>query len=70
MKKVYVILSYTGTILSKIVKAFTMKQYSHTSISLDENLKQMYSFGRLNPYNPFIGGFVHEKIDERNIQKI
>ena len=23
----------------------------------------MYSFGRLNPYNPFIGGFVHEGIN-------
>ena len=23
----------------------------------------MYSFGRLNPYNPFIGGFVKEGID-------
>ena len=22
----------------------------------------MYSFGRLNPYNPFWGGFVHESI--------
>ena len=26
----------------------------------DKELNEMYSFGRLNPYNPFFGGFVHE----------
>lgn len=60
MKKIYIVLTYTGTILSKIIKIYTKDEFSHVSISLDEELKQMYSFGRLNPYNPFIGGFVHE----------
>lgn len=60
MKKIYIVLSYTGTILSRIVKLYTRKEYSHVSISLDKNLDHMYSFGRLNPYNPFIGGFVQE----------
>lgn len=59
-KKIYIILSYTGTILSKIIKLYTRKKYSHTSISLDENLENMYGFGRTNAYNPFNGGFVHE----------
>ena len=63
MIKIYIILTYTGTILSKIVKVYTRKKYSHVSISLDEDLTKMYSFGRLNPYNPFIGGFVKEGID-------
>lgn len=60
MKKIYIVLSYTGTVLSRIVKLYTRKEYSHVSIALDENLHNMYSFGRLNPYNPFIGGFVQE----------
>ena len=60
MKKIYIVLSYTGTILSRIVKLYTRKEYSHVSIALDEDLSHMYSFGRLNPYNPFIGGFVQE----------
>ncbi len=60
MKKIYIVLSYTGTILSRIVKLYTRKEYSHVSIALDKNLKQMYSFGRINPYNPFWGGFVQE----------
>ena len=60
MKKVYVILSHTGTILSKIIRMRTGAEYTHASIALDINLKKMYSFGRLNPYNAFIGGFVRE----------
>ena len=63
MKQVYLVLSYTGTMLAKIVRFYTKKEYSHVSISLDKDLKKMYSFGRLNPYNAFIGGFVHESLD-------
>ena len=63
MKHIYIILTYSGTVLSRIVKAYTGAEYSHVSIGLDENLTKMYSFGRLNPYNPFIGGFVHEGIN-------
>ena len=69
MKKIYIILTYTGTILSKIVKIYTRKEYSHVSISLDQDLNKMYSFGRLNPYNPFIGGFVHEGIDRGTFKR-
>ena len=62
MKKIYIILTHTGTALSTIIKYYTKDEFSHISISLDENLEEMYSFGRLNPYNPFWGGFVHESI--------
>ena len=60
MRKVYIVLTYTGTILSKIVKFYTRKEFSHVSISLDEKLDEMYSFGRIHAYNPFWAGFVHE----------
>ena len=62
-RNVYIVLTYTGTIMAKIVKFYTRKEFSHVSLSLDEDLEEMYSFGRLNPYNPFCGGFVHEGID-------
>jgi len=62
MEKVYIVLTYTGTVLSRIIKSYTKDEFSHVSISLDQKLNQMYSFGRLNPYNPWIGGFVHEGI--------
>lgn len=60
MKNIYVMLSHTGTILSKIIKLNTGAEYTHVSISLDEELKKMYSFGRINPYIAFLGGFVRE----------
>lgn len=69
MKKIYIILTYTGTILSKIVKIYTRREYSHVSISLKEDLTKMYSFGRINPYNPFSGGFVHEEIDKGTFKR-
>ncbi|MBQ6498216.1 MAG: hypothetical protein IJI58_05820 [Bacilli bacterium] len=69
MKKVYIVLTYTGTILSKLVKGYTNDDYAHVSIALDKELKEMYSFGRLNPYIPFIGGFVHESVDRGTFKR-
>ena len=63
MQKVYIVLTYTGTILSRMVKGYTKKEYSHISLALDEDLKQMYSFGRKSAYNPLNAGFVHESKD-------
>ena len=60
MKKIYIVLTHTGTTLSKIIKKYTKDEFSHVSISLDEKLSNMYSFGRLHPYNPFWAGFVQE----------
>lgn len=68
-KKIYIVLTYTGTFLSKIIKFYTKEKYSHVSLSLDKELKEMYSFGRLNPYNPFIGGFVHEGINKGTFKR-
>lgn len=59
-KKIYIILSQTGTMFSRALKFFTKAEYNHASISLSPTLDEMYSFGRLNPYNPFKGGFVKE----------
>lgn len=69
MKKIYIVLTYTGTILSKLVKMYTKKEYSHVSIALDEDLKEMYSFGRTYAYCPFIAGFVHEGIDRGTFKR-
>ena len=63
MQKLYITLTHTGTLLSRIIKVFTKDEFSHISIALDEELEEMYSFGRLHAYNPFWGGFVHDGID-------
>lgn len=69
MKKIYFILTDTGTVLSKIIKFFMKDEFAHISLSLDRDLNQMYSFGRLNPYNPFWGGFVHESIKKGTFKR-
>lgn len=69
MEKIYIILTYSGTTLSKIIKYYTKDEFSHVSIALDPKLNQMYSFGRLRPYNPFCGGFVHEKINKGTFKR-
>lgn len=38
MKKVYIILTHTGTVLSKIIKKYTKDEFSHVSIALDKEL--------------------------------
>ncbi|MFJ6268016.1 hypothetical protein ACIQGW_23985 [Lysinibacillus xylanilyticus] len=63
-KKVYILLTDTGALFAKAIKLYTRKPYNHASISFDGNLTQVYSFGRKNPRNPFIGGFVKEDINE------
>ena len=63
VRNIYIVLTQAGTVLSKIIKLFTNGEYGHISLSLDKELNQMYSFGRLNAYNPFIGGFVKEGIN-------
>ena len=62
-RKIYIVISQTGTILSRILKLVTGAEYNHASISLSDDLSQMYSFGRIHPYNPFWGGFVMESPD-------
>lgn len=69
MKKIYIVLTHTGTNLSKIIKKWTKDEFSHVSIALDEDLDEMYSFGRLHPYNPFWAGLVHEKQNEDTFKR-
>lgn len=63
MKKIYIVLTYSGTLLSNIIKIYTKDEFSHISISLDKELKEMYSFGRIYSYHPFCAGFVHEQLE-------
>jgi hypothetical protein len=58
------VFSKTGTWLSKILRIYTNSKYVHVSLAFDKELTTMYSFGRINPKNPFSGGFVKENIQE------
>ncbi|MFE8699354.1 hypothetical protein ACFYKX_01825 [Cytobacillus sp. FJAT-54145] len=62
MRKIYILLTDTGTLFTKAIKCFTRCPLNHASIAFDETLEDLYSFGRKNERNPFIGGFVRENI--------
>ena len=59
---IYVIISRTPTSMGKIIRKFLKGKYNHASISLDENLSQMYSFCRLAVSNPLVGGIIRESM--------
>lgn len=59
-RHIYVVVTQTGTVLSRLLKSITKADYNHVSLSADPTLGILYSFGRKNAYNPFFGGFVKE----------
>jgi hypothetical protein len=61
-KEVYILLTDTGTVLTKIIRRFTKDPLNHASIAFDSDLNEVYSFGRKNPSNPFFAGFVREDV--------
>ena len=63
-KKIYILLTDTGTLFTNLIKLYTKKPYNHASISFNSELSEVYSFGRKTARNPFIGGFVKEDVDK------
>ncbi|MCM3781606.1 hypothetical protein M3231_01350 [Neobacillus mesonae] len=62
VRTIYVLLTDTDTLLAKTIKWFTNAPYNHVSIVFDEKLDEVYSFGRINPRNPLIAGFIREDV--------
>lgn len=59
---VYVVLTDTGTLFTRLIKAYTRAPYNHASLALDSQLSEMFSFGRLKPNNPLRAGMVKEDV--------
>lgn len=59
-KFVYIVVSQSGTRISRMLRLLSRDPYNHVSLALDPALQQMYSYGRRKLRNPFIGGFVRE----------
>ena len=59
-KYIYIVISRTPTFTGKMVRKLLKAKYNHASISLDENLSQMYSFSRFSISNPLVGGIMRE----------
>jgi hypothetical protein len=60
-KKIYILLTRTNTLISRIIATVTGTRFTHAALSLDYRLTRLYSFGRLYTYYPFIGRFKHEQ---------
>ncbi len=60
---VYILLSRTSTVPSKLIRAYTKEPFAHTSLALDMNLYEMYSFARKRVNNPIDCGFISEDIN-------
>lgn len=60
--RVYVVLTRTNTTMSRAIQLLKSDEYTHASITLDPELKHMYSFGRKYTYNPLIGHFKREEL--------
>lgn len=61
---VYIVLTRTNTVISKLIQFFKDDEYTHAAISLDRHLNYMYSFGRKWTYYPFYGCFKHENLEQ------
>ncbi|MDF2673361.1 MAG: hypothetical protein K0R09_1626 [Clostridiales bacterium] len=60
----YIVLTRTNTMISRLIQFFKNDEYTHAAISLDKGLDNMYSFSRKHTYNPFIGRFKKEDVNE------
>jgi hypothetical protein len=60
----YIVLTRTNTVISNLIHILKNDEFTHAAISLDKELNYMYSFGRRKTYNPFIGRFRKEDINE------
>ena len=56
MKTIYILLTRSGTLLSKLVYAVTGASYTHASMAFDEELDCLYSSTRKNGYTMFPAG--------------
>lgn len=61
-KKIYILFTDTGTLLSRAIGLYTGSALNHSSIAFDRDLRTIYSFGRKDPNNPWVGGFVKESL--------
>lgn len=60
----YIVLTRTNTMISRLIQLVKKDKYTHAALALDKDLNTMYSFGRKYVFNPFLGRFRRERLDE------
>lgn len=61
MEHIYIALVDTPGLFAALIRRFLKQKYIHVVISMDERLKEAYSFGRRNPKIPLFAGFEREE---------
>ncbi len=62
MRTIYILLTRTNTVFSRLIHQATGSEYTHVSLSMDSSLDCLYSFARRNLYFPLNAGFVVESL--------
>ncbi len=60
MKKVYILLSKTGTLPARIIHLIDGGKFAHASISAEPRTDSFYSYGRRRLNNIFVAGMIAE----------
>lgn len=60
----YLLLTRSNTVVSRAIHHLTSDEFTHISISLDDQLETMYSFCRRYPYFPLPAGLASETISQ------
>lgn len=62
MKRIYILLSRTGTVPSRFIHYFKGGEFTHTSLSLEPRTDRFFSYARRKLNNTLIAGFIIEDI--------
>lgn len=65
MKNIYIILTCSASLPSRLIRFCTGETYTHVSIAFDDDIRAMYSFARRYASLPLPAGLVEEHIDGR-----
>ena len=60
--EVYLVLTRSHTVLSRLIHQITQKPYTHAGICLDDDLSQFYTFGRRYLYSVWPAGLTEESL--------
>lgn len=64
MKEIYILLTKTNTVISRTIGVVTKEPYTHASLSMNRELTELYSFGRIYKNNPLRAGFIKESFTD------
>lgn len=69
VRYIYIMISRTRTGFGRLLRYVGRMQYNHSSISLDEDFKELYAFSRPKHHALFTGRLVRETLDRYTLKK-